>query len=41
MTLDESMDTSNNSSSIVNESPQLKLYPIFTNQTPSPRRVFQ
>jgi len=35
MVLDESIDSSNNASDIVvNESPQTKLFSIFTNQTP-------
>lgn len=39
MVIDESIDTSNDSSVILNESPQTKLFPIFTNQTPSPSHV--
>ncbi|XP_025206358.1 N-acetyltransferase ESCO1-like [Melanaphis sacchari] len=39
MVIDESIDTSNNSSVILNESPKTKLFPIFTNQTPSPSHI--
>lgn len=39
MVLDESVDTSNDTSVILNESPQTKLFPIFTNQTSSPSHV--
>jgi len=35
MVLDESIDAS----TILNESPQTKLFPIFTKQTPSPNHV--
>jgi len=37
--IDESIDTSNDASVVINESPQTKLFPIFTNQTPSPSHV--
>lgn len=37
MVLDETIDSLNNASDIVaNESPQIKLFPVFTNQTSSP-----
>jgi len=39
MVLDESIETSNDASVILNESPQTKLFPIFINQTPSPSHV--
>jgi len=39
MVLDESTDTSNDVPVVINESPQTKLFPIFTNQTPSPSHV--
>ncbi|XP_060843554.1 N-acetyltransferase ESCO1-like [Rhopalosiphum padi] len=39
MDIDESINTSNDTSVILNESPQTKLFPIFTNQTPSPSHV--
>ncbi|XP_001943493.2 N-acetyltransferase ESCO2 [Acyrthosiphon pisum] len=39
MVLEELTDTSNDASVILNESPQTKLFPIFTNQTPSPSHV--
>ncbi|KAF0712677.1 N-acetyltransferase ESCO2-like [Aphis craccivora] len=38
MVIDES-NTSNDASVTLNESPQTKLFPIFTNQTPSPNQV--
>lgn len=38
MVIDES-NTSNGASVTLNESPQTKLFPIFTNQTPSPSQV--
>lgn len=39
MVLDKLIDTSNDAPVILNESPQTKLFPIFTNQTPSPSHV--
>ncbi|XP_026810861.1 N-acetyltransferase ESCO2-like [Rhopalosiphum maidis] len=39
MDVNESINTSNDASVILNESPQTKLFPIFTNQTPSPSHV--
>ncbi|XP_015373116.1 PREDICTED: N-acetyltransferase ESCO2-like [Diuraphis noxia] len=39
MVLDEPIDTSNNASVVINESPQTKFFPIFTNQTPSPSHI--
>lgn len=40
MVVDELVDTSSNDASVnENDSPQTKLYPIFTNQTPPPHHV--
>lgn len=39
MVIDESINTSNDTSVILNESPQTKLFSIFTNQTPSPSHI--
>jgi len=37
--LDESLDESIDASAISNVSPQTKLFPIFTKQTPSPSHI--
>jgi len=37
--LDESLDELIDASVILNESPQTKLFPIFTKQTPSPSHI--
>lgn len=41
MAVDKCVNISNNDSVIVNECPQNKLFPIFTNQTPSPKHVIR
>lgn len=40
MVIDETVDTTSNDASVIeNDSPQTKLFPIFTNQTPSPNHI--
>lgn len=39
MVIDESVDTTSNVSVIENDSSQTKLFPIFTNQMPSPNQI--